>query len=157
MANSFESRLPETVFLEIRKLAMKQAITGHMLDTLTVEVRQDPGLFLVDQFLLEFRAQILAHRLPPEKITETAESELEFPATPWQMWKQDHAGSRWWGWIARRWPVGMKKARVRHVLTVDLQRFRNYPDAPAVPSEYGIYVRDYQLNTSVKEFTQWQN
>lgn len=69
-----------------------------------VEYEVRPEL-VFDRMVHQLKARVLSHKLPAHEVTELQRVEFEFPASPWQHWKQRHGGSWWLRWLVRWRPV----------------------------------------------------
>lgn len=78
---------------------------------------------------VKLTTHVLADKLPPVCVSRTVPVSFMFPRSPFQHWKQKHADAWWLHWFVRRWPIGMEQHNQQVSLTVDLQRFRTYPEA----------------------------
>lgn len=133
---------------EASRLEMQWKEFGHrmMVDAgLMLEPEfmvSDQAGFLMDQIMIGMRTRILTDNLPPEVVTETTTVRVEEPASTWQMWKRNNQGrwyTKWWlvKWLAK-WPVIMKGHDKRITMSVDLERFRTYPEARYRASDFGL-------------------
>jgi hypothetical protein len=98
--------------------------------------------FMRDQVRLAMRTKILTDNLPPEKITKSTTVRVEEPASTWQMWKRNNQGkwyTKWWlaKWL-EKWPVIMNGHDKTVTMTVNLERFRAYPEAKYRASQMGL-------------------
>lgn len=92
----------DRIQLEQTKFALRQFVAEELgLNNLDLNVYFDEFSRGV---VYEFRTHIWSHKLPPE--TKEAEYLHELPVfnSAWQLWKYNHQYSRWFGWIAKRWP-----------------------------------------------------
>jgi hypothetical protein len=86
-------------------------------------------------------ADVLAEKLPPESFERSSKYTWRFPSSPWQHFKQNHAESWWLGWLVRRRPVQLTNHVKTAILTVNLDRYRTFPQANYVfPNTLGPYV-----------------
>jgi hypothetical protein len=119
----------------------------------------------------QLEASVLQHKCPQETVYARGRVAVELPETWWQHWKMDHTGSRWWGWVARRWPVRTRiitMAAAQVAATIDKsvlfpQATRRYPNELGRPvvwlaldetwlvHEYDEYDRA-RLNQEYREF-----
>lgn len=81
-------------------------------------------------FVYEFRAQVWTHKLPPVNKTEKVSLTIPTWNSAWQLWKANHADSKLFGWIARRWPP-QKRGSETHTGTVsfDIDRKVIFPES----------------------------
>jgi hypothetical protein len=83
--------------LEQQKFALKTFLEDEVpLSNLDVNLYRDEWLYGV---VAEFRTHIWSHKLPSEH--KTAETQLTIPTwnSAWQLWKANHAESKWFGWL----------------------------------------------------------
>ncbi len=99
-----------------------------------------------NRLMVEFTAEILADRLPPEQVTETTLVQFESPATWWEHFKQTYGGRWWLRPLVRRRPVRLERQQRAVKVTVDLRLFQAYPRAE-VPAALGQSVSWAQLET----------
>jgi hypothetical protein len=91
---------PNKAVLEQLQLAFWNRIPDYpaIIENAEVRIRQLPDV--VDEVVLFVKSWVLdghkVDRIEPESI--------DFPATPWEFWKQEHAPK----WFLERWPVKMK-------------------------------------------------
>lgn len=121
------------VYLDSQKFTVSRAITGEFMSS-QARWQVDQGMsFLRDEMVLQLNTRVRVHNLPPEQVAETVRLDCTSPATWWQQWKQDVAAKRGWlSWIVSRWPVKTRTQRHTATVTLDLRRFRVYPDAPNI-------------------------
>lgn len=86
-----------------------------------------------ERAVFDLNSYVLAEHLAPEVYTAT--ERIEFPATPWQHFKERHEGTRWLGWLVRRRPVQYDEHPV--MVKVHLDRKRVYPEATVEVPELG--------------------
>jgi hypothetical protein len=152
--------IPEVqrILLDRVRVATRRSLSPSVAESVELRTWQDD---LFGGMVYEIRAHVLAEKLPPEQVTKSTTIEdtqvvnYPTPATWWDHWKVDHA-DRWWaGWFARRFPPAIE-ARAKTVefkrdvtLTVDLQRYRSYPEATFVPPpNLGAPVAIHTLNAT---------
>jgi hypothetical protein len=143
-------RFEQTV-LELREFAISFGISGEMLEHLKLRRLADEPWY--GQQLYELATKVWTDSLPPEQVTTTRTHTMEIPATWWQHAKQQHANTWWMGWLARRRPPRLRPVTVEATLTVDLRRFRVYPDAPPLHAEFGRHTVSYTLDETVSWIT----
>lgn len=137
------------VSLDIQKLSTYRRVSGEfMRNHLRLSERRDAllsGVF--DEMAYELSTMVQVHNLPPEEVVETGTLACDRPASWWQQWKQDVAANhRLLAWLVRRWPVRTVRTWHKLTLTVDLRRFRTYPDAPDLSRMDG-YALSYMQHT----------
>lgn len=93
------------------------------------------------------KAKILSDDLPPQTVTKKTFVHYRVPASTWQMFKKRHAQS-WWLWrLVERRPVEYSvdpDGRGEYaVCTLNLERFRVYPESRLKASEHGRMVMLY--------------
>lgn len=89
----------------------------------------DPMSIVDRRLYRQLAADVLAHRLPPEQVVDTTRVVFKSPASWWQMFKRDHTRSWWLAWLVRRRPVVDTTTLRVITTTVDVQRFRTFPEA----------------------------
>lgn len=88
--------------------------------------------------ICEFRTQIWSDHLPDE--TKTAETSIDIPTwnSAWQLWKANHAESKLFGWIARRWPPEKRGTEVHKAsVSFELSKRVLFPEFKPYPSSLG--------------------
>lgn len=98
--------------------------------------------FLRDQVTVRMVTHVLTDELPPETVTYHTSVTHEIPASTWQMWKLRH-GKRWYARrFVEKWPVQYsghpENRQVGVTATIDLERFRTYPQAPYRAADWGL-------------------
>jgi hypothetical protein len=134
----------QQVILDSRKVVQRFEFTGWMLAHAKADILHTH----IGQMIAEISTLVRTHHLPPEQFTRNAE--LYVPATWWQHWKRDVAGKRrWLSWIVRRWPV--RHTLTKATMTVDLSRYRTYPDAPDIGhiSGYAMNYLQHDLSSRI--------
>lgn len=117
----------------------KYALRNYLQEELFLDVEIDT---YVDQMLrnvvYEFRTAIWSDKLPEE--TKTAEANLSVATwtSAWQLWKANHADSKLFGWIAKRWPPE-KRGTETHTASVSFNLSKSvlFPDFKPYPSNLG--------------------
>lgn len=81
---------------------------------------------------------VLAEQLPPVSVTEQVQVGFPMPVSWWDMFKAAHAG-RWWArWWVRRHPARTRRVTRVAGVTVDLTRYRTFPEATVpLPADLG--------------------
>lgn len=137
------------VYLETQKVSYR-LMGGFMQANLKFTQERD---YVLGQMVYELATNVRTHKLPPETVEETGTLACDHPATWWQQWKHDVAAKHWaLRWIARRWPVRQTRTVHKLTITLDLRRFRTYPDAPNISSVMGFenYFLGYTRSASAK-------
>lgn len=102
---------PQKYVLEWKKLGFYQPLSREVAippGVTGVELSIDDALgFCSELILLKLKAFVLTHPLAEHEVTRT--KAVEWPATPWQHWKQRHSESWWLRWFVQRWPVRMQQ------------------------------------------------
>lgn len=107
----------------------KIKFTGQAMVSENV-IRELPYEVVVEQdrilsaMVLKMKMSIFGKQLPDEQFTQT--ERIQVPATSWQYWKWEHKDSRWWGWVAKRWPVRKKSWFV--TVRLDISRALTFPE-----------------------------
>lgn len=122
----------------------------------SLEVRTQILEDLARSMMVELRGYVYAERLPPERVTRTTDvafCETEMvPDGPWQRFLVRHKGA-WWTRLWKRWryprylAVVIKTSR-RVSLTVELERYRTYPESKIGPSPHlGPTILSHTIKT----------
>ena len=132
------SPMVESFTLERLRLGLEQRVGAHVLQSTRLEVVED---FLTNGFICRLTADVLAEKLPPERIERSSKFFWEFPASPFQHWKQKHEKAWWLRWFTTRRPVRRVKHTKVATLEVNLERYRTFPQCNYVfPETLGPYV-----------------
>lgn len=136
----------QQVVLEKLRLGLQQRVGAHVLESARPE-------FIIDRLsgdmICRLRADVLAEKLPPVQVSGQESVTFESPATPFQHWKQKHAEAWWLVWFVRRWPVREDVTTKTVRMTVDLTKYRSYPQANYIlPDDFGAPVLVHTLSTS---------
>jgi len=127
----------ETLTLERLEHEVRGSVGAHIHESLKASIDEDIWGGLV----YRLTADVLAEKLPPKSVARSEHVTFEFPASTWQMFKMNHAESWWLGWFVREWPVRWNTHKKLATLTVDLERYRTFPQANYVfPNTLGPYV-----------------
>lgn len=145
-----ESYTMETVRLDRIKVAAQTVLSPSVASSLSMEQVQDD---VWGSLIYRLKGYVLAETLPPA--FETAKHTVDFkrPASWWQAWKDEHRGAWYARWLVRRRPPRWVEEPVEVTLTVDLQRYRTYPEATyQLPPEFGrpVLVHTLSSNTLVE-------
>jgi hypothetical protein len=89
------------------------------------DMQEGAAAFVMDQLLGRLETEVFAQRLVGD--TKTGEAVTWFPASPFQFWKQRHAGAWWLRWLVRRRPV--REVAHRTPWSVTFERYAHYPAA----------------------------
>lgn len=150
MSEFFDVPGPEidTVTLDRLKFGVRRVIDeDHLLLNADVEVIAG---YTGRRLAVALKKDILAEKLPPASVTahKRVEFSRTFPADWWQLWKNQHAPS----WFRRRWPVRWTtETEVRDVeVTVDLQKYRTYPEATYALPKLGKPVKFHAVNVQAR-------
>lgn len=129
----------ETVVLEQVQLLVRKLLSEEQLhlshDAVhAYEVAQHLGRAMV----YELRSTVLQHKCDDFEATAQGTMTMVVPATWWQHWKLDHAGSRLFGWVSSRWPVRTTEITSRPTVTATFSKSALFPQ-PAFdyPKELG--------------------
>lgn len=108
------------------------------ISNMTLEAYDDPSDLLAAR-RLEFEAKVLSHRIAEATQSTTVAMGLDFPASPWQFFKQRHVDSWWLGWLVRRRPVRTQRFSKSKRVTLTIDRFHEFPEANIVvpPERFG--------------------
>lgn len=129
------------------KVGVTNAVSAELAASLKFETLRDE---VCDQIIYRLTAQVLADQLPPERVERSSSATFDVPASWWQAWKAEHPGL-WRGWLRRRWPALTAEHTRTMTLSVDLRRYRVYPEQTAVlPQYFGRPVLVATSDTSVR-------
>lgn len=129
----------ESFTLERLRVGLEQHVGAHALESMRLEVVED---LLRNSFIYRLKTDILAEKLPPEKVERSKTFTLDFPASSWQHFKQEHSESWWLRWLVQRRPIRYQALEQTATLTVDLERYRTFPQCNYVfPKNLGPYVQ----------------
>ena len=141
----------KTLLLERRTHALSMELGSFTRDSM--ELQQREAHYQADRMLCRLTADVLTEKLPPETINESRIAVWNFPRSSWQHFKLEHSESWWLGWLVRRRPVQYAVHDKQVTLTVDLERYRTFPQANiAYPPELGPYVNVAYLEKSWSEW-----
>lgn len=126
-------RVQEQVAVLVSDYAIHLARDGVGVDHLAGDIAA--------HLVYTLRYQALRHRCEPFEASVRASTSLVVPATWWQHWKADHAGSRLFGWVRRWWPVRTTTVTAYPMVTAAFDKAALFPQ-PAVdyPDELGPVV-----------------
>ena len=93
-----------SVILEKLQIAFWTSITDYpaLGENATFKVFEDPRI--VHQII----GQVISWMLDGHKVDRLVPTQIDFPATWWDHWKQDHGPK----WLVKRWPVEYKTITV---------------------------------------------
>lgn len=101
----------QTKVLEWKKAAYQQTITSELTE----------DIYLLDQVrdlcVFKLQTHVLGEDLPSHVVNKT--KYIEFPAGPWQHFKQNHALSWWMRRFVNKWPVKHNKHTMDVTVTWD--------------------------------------
>lgn len=146
--------------LEWKNFAYRMMVDMNLMLEPEFMIRQDGYDFLRDQMMVAMRVKVLTDNLPPEKVTKSTTVRVEEPASTWQMWKRNNQGrwyTKWWlaKWL-EKWPVIMTGHDKRVTMSVNLERFRAYPEAQYRPSDFRLGSRAVLMH-AVSPVEWWQD
>ena len=137
----------KTFTLERRRYGLTMDLGSFTRDSMEFQQRE------ADRMVYKLSADVLAEKLPPETINESRIAVWNFPRSSWQHFKLEHSESWWLGWLVRRRPVQYAVHDKQVTLTVNLERYRTFPQANiAYPPELGPYVNVAYLEKSWSEW-----
>lgn len=131
MSNDVE--VQQIVFHQV-KVQASNYLDGHALEHLKFEVI--PTSYFVNGFLATLSTYVLAENLPPHHESKTETVVFRTPATWWDHWKLAHADTRLINRFVAWRGIRYREESQQVTLTVDLERFRSYPKAPAYVTEH---------------------
>lgn len=80
----------------------------------------------------DLNAFVLGKSLPPEVKMVSIDFEFEYPASPWQMFKEKHKDSWWMRAFVRRYPVQSNTVKKNKRATVSWDKKAIFPDQELV-------------------------
>lgn len=141
----------ETLRLERRRYGVSDSVGISVLQSIRFAKEFEQDIF--ERMVYKLEAEVLAEKLPPETINESRIAVWDFPRSSWQHFKLEHSESWWLGWLVRRRPVQCQVHDKQVTLTVNLERYRTFPQANVnYPPELGPYVQVAYLNKSWSEW-----
>lgn len=154
--NDWEDMVMHTTILDQARVVSRIQVPSHVWNSATLNVGLlDP---IIQDLVLSLESTVLRETLPPEKITE--EVLLTTPPVPVTWWdhfkKEKLATERWyWRWLGKLKPPLYEVSTKTAEVTVNLQRYWNYPDAAPVPTRVGQPVRfaTYDHQVALKNMT----
>lgn len=121
----------QSLVLDRLQFMAREEIGPAVAESLELDYVKD---LATQHLLLTLKAEVLAERLPPEKVTHDQDVTFHSPANPWQHFKVRFMPR----WFVQRWPTKLHSEVRTYRLEVDLQRFRRYPKADYVlPPSFG--------------------
>lgn len=134
--------LYDAITLDRQRYFVQQSVNLGAFSSSTME-REQFEEDLWNRMTYRLSADILAERLPNVTESETQTFSIETPATWFQHLKQTCYRWRRLDWLARRWPARLETVEKECTLTVNLERYRTYPEADIVlpPDRYGYPVK----------------
>lgn len=114
------------VTLEQRKVVASMSVSQQA----SLHVSPDP---IIGDLMLRLESYVLAEKLVGD--TKEVSGAIEFPSSPWQFFKQRHAGSWWLRWLVVRRPVRLTPHRWGTAVT--FERYAHYPEATLRTPELG--------------------
>ena len=143
----------QEIVLERVKLGLEHRVGATVLESMRPEVIIDQ---LSGEMVYRLRAHVLAEKLPPVEVSDQKSVTFESPASPFQHWKQKHARTWWLAWFVGRWPVRQEATTKTVRMTVNLTKYRSYPEANyAIPDGFGAPVLIHTLSTRYNEGVDW--
>lgn len=138
MTTPAESTGIETIFLERLKVGCQQVIPRGILDSMQLSIEPTAN-FLVDGMVMRLKAELLAEKLPPERLANSKRVTWTTPATWWDHLKETYAGKWWTRWMKA--PRTIEHSKLAE-FNIELQRYWVYPDARPLPrDQFGSPVR----------------
>lgn len=135
----------QQIVLERLKVGLQHRVGRHMLESMRPEFVVD---HLSGDLTARLEAYVLAEKLPPVELTGREFLTFMSPASPFQHWKRKHEAAWWLAWFVRRWPVREDATTRTVTMTVDLTRYRSYPEADyAVMDGFGVPVLTHTVST----------
>lgn len=128
----------DKLVLERMRVGARQVVGASVVESMRLEQWVEP---MSRGLVHALTAEVLAEKLPPERIDKSQTFGMDFPASPFQHWKQKHRDSWWLRWFVQRRPVKTDRYEKTAFLTVDLERYRAFPQCNYVfPKDLGPYV-----------------
>ena len=152
--------ISETARLELewKQFAHQVMVDANLMLEPEFSVNQDGYHFLRDEIAVRMRTRILTDELPPESVTRSTKVPVYEPASTWQMWKRNNRlrwYTKWWldAWL-KRWPVKTREYQVGVNVTLDLSRYRAYPEAQYRASDFrlGRAVLHHTIGSPIWDF-----
>lgn len=81
-----------------------------------------------DALIIELNAYVLGKRLPTKEITKQETVIMDFPASPWQFFKDKHSNAWWLRWFVNRWPVLFNEFKEDVEMTAVWEQMEIYPE-----------------------------
>lgn len=129
----------ETLTLERLKFGLQTNVGAQVRGSLHAQVAES----ILGDLVYRLTADILAEKLPPETVARSKTFTVsKVPTSSWQHFKSEHPESWWLGWLVRRRPVEYREIEFEATLTVDLDRYRTFPQCNyTFPKDLGPYVQ----------------
>lgn len=105
-----------------------------------LHVQENPSDFL-GGLMVRLESEVLAEKLVGG--TYTGYGHKDFPSSPWQFFKQNHAESWWLRWLVVRRPVKTERHTIKSV--VEVEAHRTYPSSRIQTPDLGKPVIWEQL------------
>lgn len=104
----------------------------YLAESATVDVWKDELNHTVTRLMAEVMTE---HIVDLQEVSVSAS--VEFPHSPWQFFKQNHASSWWLGWLVRRRPVVLDTKTNTNTAMVEFHRTTKFPHSSNIPSTLG--------------------
>lgn len=139
----------EQVILDRFKVAAVRRLSRQLIESARVSTYAD---FVTQDLIVDLHAAIYAHKIAQDTIERDAVLTVDMPTSPWQFFKDAHAGSWWLSWFTNRWPAKTRKIVQKAHFRVDVRKFNAFPDSSIrYPDELGAPIRwiDYRAETEL--------
>lgn len=81
-----------------------------------------------DEMRLVLEAFVLGEKLPAKEITKEETVTMDFPASPWQFFKEKHSSAWWLRWFVSRWPAQFIEFKETVSITAVWDQMEIYPE-----------------------------
>lgn len=133
---------------------LKYGLAGRIPENLVVSADFRAGEdFFRDEIVWRLSTKLLHERLPDRYYTASDTVWWDFPRSPFQHWKRNHAESWWLGWFVRRWPIKTDRIYRTATMEVDINDYLTYPYQTIADPRMGDAVRIPEIRQQVT----WKN
>ncbi len=127
------------IILEKVRFCAAQAINQNVADSLSASTYYD---HIIDAIALQLKGWVLAEKLEDHIRTVRLVAEFRYPATWWQMFKEQHFPS----WLRDRFPVRYKTERQEKARKVSFKKYATYPHTTLQVPSLGDPVMKAQVS-----------
>lgn len=137
----------KTIILERRRYGASLEVGQYVWDQMRFQ--EETRIDIAERLIHSVCTEVLAERLPPERVEQAETFGFDFPVSPFQHWKQKRAGAWWLRRFVQWRPVKTERFEMEARLVVNLERFRTFPKADITyPDRLGPYVKVAHLDTT---------